>query len=144
VGSQHGEIIRRVRDEVKRRVLITSHRLGTYAGPGVLAPLAVAVKARSIDAQLFFTTKTGVLDIDARDDLLRDFGQSGIAVTAVAEPRLHAKMLAWDNDFVLITSQNWLSADSGDDPSEVGIFVQAPKVADRLISDFEAARSSDV
>jgi cardiolipin synthase A/B len=144
VGSQHGEILRRVRDEVERRVLITSHRLGTYAGPGVLAPLAVAVKARSIDAQLFFTTKTGVLDIDARDDLLRDFGQSGIAVTAVAEPRLHAKMLAWDDDFVLITSQNWLSADSGDDPREVGIFIQAPKVADRLISDFEAARSSAI
>lgn len=144
VGSQHGEILRRVRDEAMKRVLITSHRLGTYAGPGVLVPLAVAVQARSIDARLFFTTKTGVLDNAARDELLRDFRRAGVTIQSVFEPRLHAKMLAWDDDFVLVTSQNWLSADAGDDPSEVGIFVHAPQAADRLITDFEAARLSSL
>lgn len=143
VGSQHGEVLRRVRDEAQRRVLITSHRLGTYAGPGVLAPLAVAVQARSVAALLFFTTKTGVLDGSARDKLLKDFRDAGLSIEPIFEPRMHAKMLAWDDDFVLITSQNWLSADSGDDPSEVGIFIEAPRAAERLISDFEAMRASE-
>lgn len=144
VGSQHGEILRRVRDEAVKRVLITSHRLGTYAGPGVLVPLAVAVQARSVDARLFFTTKTGVLDGSARDALLRDFREAGITIEPIFEPRMHAKMLAWDDDFVLITSQNWLSADADDDPSEVGIFIQAPRAAERLMADFEAARNAEL
>ena len=143
IGSQHGEVLRRVRDEAQRRVLITSHRLGTYAGPGVLAPIAVAVQARSVTARVFFTTKTGVLDGDARDRLIIDFRDAGLSIEPIFEPRMHSKMLAWDDDFVLITSQNWLSADSGDDPSEVGIFIEAPRAADRLIADFEAMRASD-
>lgn len=142
VGSQHGEILRRVRDEAQRRVLITSHRLGTYAGPGVLAPIAVAVQARSVATRLFFTTRTGVLDGGARDELLRDFRGAGVNVEPIFEPRMHAKMLAWDDEFVLITSQNWLSADSGDDRSEVGIFIEAPRAAERLAADFEAMCAS--
>jgi cardiolipin synthase A/B len=144
VGAQHGAVVRRVRDEVKRRVMIASHRLGTYAGPGILAPLAAVVKARKIDAQLLYTTKTGVLDGPARDQLVQDFTHAGLKIEAINEPRLHAKILAWDDDCCLITSQNWLSADPGDDPSEVGVLIQAPKAADRLLRELSISLSSDV
>ena len=53
-------------------------------------------------------------------------------------PRLHAKLLAWDDDALAITSQNWLSADPSDSAPlrELGLFINAPRVADHLITLF--------
>jgi len=31
----------------------------------------------------------------------------------VRDPRLHAKLLAWDEDALVVTSQNWMSRDPG-------------------------------
>jgi cardiolipin synthase len=41
----------------------------------------------------------------------------GMKVHQIFRPRLHAKFLAWDADSVVITSQNWMSADPPDDDS---------------------------
>jgi cardiolipin synthase A/B len=44
----------------------------------------------------------------------------------IESPRLHAKILAWDDDYVVISSLNWLSGDPVDLDSskEVGVFIQ--------------------
>jgi cardiolipin synthase len=57
----------------------------------------------------------------------------------VYTPRLHAKLLAWDDDALAITSQNWLSADPSDNAPlrEIGVFINAPKVADQVIRLFQ-------
>ena len=48
-------------------------------------------------------------------------------------------VLAWDNDFVVISSQNWLSADpSESNPrGEMGVFLHAPGAGRRVIERFQ-------
>ncbi|MGA2995115.1 hypothetical protein [Bradyrhizobium sp.] len=65
-----------------------------------------------------------------------DLGPSGVKLRPVYTPRLHAKLLAWDDDSLAITSQNSLSADNAA-PRELGIFINAPKVADQVIRLFQ-------
>ena len=56
-------------------------------------------------------------------------------IRPVREPRVHAKLLAWDDDHVVVTSQNWLSADPGpaDDRKEIGLYLHAAGAARRVI-----------
>jgi cardiolipin synthase A/B len=63
---------------------------------------------------------------------------SNVRIEPIFQPKVHAKVLAWDNDFVLISSQNWLSADPGENypRKEIGVFLRAPGVARRLIDKF--------
>jgi hypothetical protein len=68
---------------------------------------------------------------------------SVIGIKPIHQPRLHAKVLAWDNDNLAVTSQNWLSADPSDVArrSEIGVFVESNRIADYLIRRFDHARS---
>ena len=56
--------------------------------------------------------------------------------------KLHAKILAWDDDHVLITSQNWLSADPGESNlrREIGLMVHSKGIATAVIDNFDAAK----
>ena len=49
---------------------------------------------------------------------------------------------AWDDDFAVITSQNWLSADPGHNSplQEVGVFLKGARIADNVITAFLNAR----
>jgi cardiolipin synthase len=75
-------------------------------------------------------------------DATRDAARFGVAIRPVHQPRLHAKLLAWDDDALLITSQSLLSADPPDSSprQEIGVLICAPGVARTLIDRFEAAR----
>jgi hypothetical protein len=66
-----------------------------------------------------------------------------IGIKPIHRPRLHGKVLAWDDDNLAVTSQNWLSADPSDVArrSEIGIFVESNRIADYLIRRFDHARS---
>ena len=67
-------------------------------------------------------------------DTARDQGTLAAtrAFSYATQPRLHAKVLAWDNDNLAVTSQNWLSADPSDAArrSEIGVFVESNRIAD--------------
>jgi phosphatidylserine/phosphatidylglycerophosphate/cardiolipin synthase-like enzyme len=65
-----------------------------------------------------------------------------VNIKPVHNPRLHAKILAWDDDTLAITSQNWLSADPAEGAlrREIGVLIQSSKVADYLLRRFEHAR----
>ena len=73
-------------------------------------------------------------------DLTREFAKEGLAVRPVHQPRIHAKVLGWDDDALAITRLNWLSADPADAAREIGVLVEAPRIADNFIRLFEHAR----
>ncbi|MDC5040451.1 hypothetical protein OHW26_17420, partial [Acinetobacter baumannii] len=51
------------------------------------------------------------------------------------EPQIHAKILAWDDNDVLISSLNWLSASSLVDPlREIGIYINDSNIVDKVIT----------
>lgn len=141
-GPQHAHFIRRARDEAKSRIFVTSHRLGP-AGRTVIIPPAIAAAKRSgLDINLFY----GIVNPEMRTgaaSLTSAAARSGVELRPVLEPRLHAKILAWDDDHLLVTSRNWLSADTGaaSPLKEVGLFVQARGAARLVIEQFAAMRS---
>jgi hypothetical protein len=95
-----------------------------------------------VKAQLYYGRPTGVLSgVDAAG-LAMEFARQGVAITPIHYPRLHAKILAWDDNAIAVTSQNWLSADPAEGAlrREIGIFVESNKVADWVIGRFEHAR----
>jgi phosphatidylserine/phosphatidylglycerophosphate/cardiolipin synthase-like enzyme len=133
----------RARDEAERRIVVLSHRIGLAGRPMVIIPALAAAKAGQVRAELYYGRPTGVLSgVDAAG-LAIQFAREGVAIKPIHRPRLHAKVLAWDDDALAITSQNWLSADpaAGALRREIGVFINSSKVADYLIRRFEHAQT---
>lgn len=52
-------------------------------------------------------------------------------------PRIHAKVLGWDGDYLAMSSLNWLSANSSEAMPfrEIEVLVNAPGIADNSCAD---------
>lgn len=141
IGAQHNHFVLKARDEAKTYAFVTSHRLGTVSSPSVIVPLMAAVEERGIKARIYYCRRTAPIRAKSEAKLVEDAVRGGVFLTPVESPRLHAKVLAWDEDSVLITSLNWLSADpiELDSLKEIGVWIQAKAVARVLVNHFSAA-----
>jgi cardiolipin synthase A/B len=146
VGAQHNDYVLRARDEAARRIVLASHRLGTASRPGVITPLGRAAKELKTTVEVFYCRRTSPIRKADERQLSAEAASAGIGLEPVLSPRLHAKFLIWDDDDLLITSLNWLSADQTDTRSlgEIGVHVRAPGVARALYENFAAERESTV
>lgn len=142
LGSQHAQLVRQARDECQRRMFVASHRFGVAGWAAVLEPALAAGARKEVDVSAYYGTASSSFGGANVAAATRRASQSGVRVRPVIVPRMHAKVLAWDEDAVVITSQNWLSADPSENRprQEIGIFVRAPGLANNLIGRFEAAR----
>lgn len=133
-------MVRRARDESVRRIVVASHRWGAAARPIVLAPALAAAESKGVRVQAYYGTVSGPEGPDWVGEETSGKTEA-LTVRAVRKPRLHAKMLAWDEDSVVITSQNWLSADPPDSAprQEIGVFLEGPGLADTVVERFQAA-----
>jgi phosphatidylserine/phosphatidylglycerophosphate/cardiolipin synthase-like enzyme len=141
-APDHARLVLEARDRVQKRIFVLSHRIGIAARPVSLLPILAAVKAKDIDAAIYYGRTTGPLSGADSADLTREFSKEGMAIRPVHRPRLHAKVLGWDDDALALTSLNWLSADPADAAlnREIGVLVEAPKFAENFIRRFENAR----
>jgi phosphatidylserine/phosphatidylglycerophosphate/cardiolipin synthase-like enzyme len=140
-GSDHARLVLEARDTAVRRIFALSHRIGITAKSMTLLPALAAVQARDIEASFFYGRTTGPLSGEAGADLVRTFAKAGLEVKPVHKPRIHAKVLGWDDDSLAVSSLNWLSADPSEAAPnrEIGVLVQAPKIADNFVRRFETA-----
>lgn len=121
IGPQHKAYIRDARDHAKKSMIVASHQLAPAARQAVLVP-ALAAPAPNLVKRCYF--ELGQLSAAPAEPM-----PSGVEFVQGA--RLHAKLLAWDDDNLVVTSQNWLSADpsTANPLREIGLFVSAPGVA---------------
>lgn len=140
-GSDHARLVLEARDVATARIFALSHRIGITAKSMALLPALAAVRARGIEASFFYGRTTGPLSGEAGADLVRTFAKAGLEVKPIHKPRLHAKVLGWDDDNLAVSSLNWLSADPSEaTPNrEIGVLVTAPKIADNFLRRFETA-----
>lgn len=140
-GATHGTNVLRARDEAQRRIILTSHRFSENADTLVLIPARAALRNRDVAVKLYYGRLDGARAGAAASSLERRATEEGIRFQQILEPRLHAKMLAWDDNAVVLTSQNWLSADPPDDErfSEVGVYLYGPNLARDLIDNLNVA-----
>ncbi|PDT33909.1 hypothetical protein CO671_23110 [Rhizobium sp. M10] len=140
-GADHAKLVLEARDSATKRIFALSHRIGIAAESLALFPALAAVKARNIDASFFYGRTTGPLSGEAGAELVRTFAKAGLQVKPVHRPRIHAKVLGWDDDHLAISSLNWLSADPSEAMPfrEIGVLVNAPKIADNFMRRFDSA-----
>lgn len=138
VGAQHNSFVLRARDEAKDSIFVASHRFGPSFGNSILAPLIAAASQNEINASVYYNRLTGPIGGKAKSKLFNKAEDEGVSIQAVEHPRLHAKILGWDNDSVLITSLNWLSASPVDNNSaqEIGIYIHMKDVAKSVTDHF--------
>ena len=143
-GAQHNQFMLRARDEARKQIFVMSHRLGASATPSVITPMSAAVSDKKIQADIFFSRTTYPVPQRIKGKIIETAALQGVKAEPIQTPRLHAKVLGWDDDCLLITSLNWLSADpmSSSDPKEVGLWIQAPGIARHLLTHFQAARAA--
>lgn len=142
LGAQHGHFVRQARDSAVRRLFVTSHQLGAATRPAIVVPAAAAVRDRGLEVTAYYGIQSQAVTSSQVATITRSSADAGVQINVVVEPRLHAKVLAWDDDNALITSQNWLSADpDGSNPrAEIGVFIKGHGVAKRIIEHFEVSR----
>jgi cardiolipin synthase A/B len=142
-ASHHAKLALEARNRAERRIFVLSHRWGIAGRPVTLLPILGAVKAKNIEAKAYYGRTTGPLTGVDGAGIAREFTAQGVRIQPVHKPRLHAKVLGWDDDALAISSLNWLSADPPDAEScrEIGVLIEAPRIADSFIRVFENARS---
>ena len=125
LGAAHKHFVREARDDADREIFVCSHRFGTGGRQAVIVPALAAAEARNVRTQVYYGIASGKGGARAVADASKTTFDAPLKVRPVHNPRLHAKMLGWDDDHLLVTSQNWLSADPGDiDPRrEIGLYI---------------------
>jgi hypothetical protein len=107
-----------------------------------LMPILSSVKANNIEAVAYYGRTTCALSGSDGADLTREFEAQGVTIRPVRRPRLHAKVLGWDDNALAVSSFNWLSADPPEaTPSrEIGVLIEAPRIAEQFFRTFDNAR----
>jgi len=146
LGADHSTFMHQARDDARQRIFVVSHRIGPRARIGFALPAITAARARGLSNVRAYYGKPAELGEGAKAvDLAREAREatdSAVQIRPVHEPMVHAKVLAWDDDFAVISSLNWLSADpsEGNRRGEIGIYVNAAGIARRIIEVFDHAR----
>lgn len=141
LGPQHKQFVREARDKAEHDIFVTSHRFSAGGRQAVIVPAITAAEQRGIKSSVYYGTPSGKGAGKAVAENVFEAAKLGMKIMPVHEPRLHAKILAWDNDHVLITSQNFLSADPSDlnIRREIGIYVRSASLARVLKERFQIA-----
>lgn len=129
VGSAHEDIMRRAAMDAKRRLFIGCDRLGSTVRPGALMQ-GESAAGRNVAVSMLYTVPAGPLKKRHARVLKEEAASNGVRLDQ-AKTRLHGKLLAWDENDVVVTSLNWTSGSVvADAPwNDVGIHIKSPAIA---------------
>lgn len=133
LGDEHISMFEAARDHAQRRIVIASHRLGAAAENMALAPARAAAADRGVDALVYYSTPSDRVTAEIATAMRFKADGEGIRLRQVTDPRMHAKFMAWDDDDLVITSQNLLSGDPSVGLSEVGVHLRGAGVGRDLL-----------
>jgi hypothetical protein len=144
LAPDHADLVLDARDRSTQRMVVTSHRIGIAGKPMTIFPAMSAAQAKHIKVSLYYGRTTGRFSGKDAAALALEIKEGGVDVRPIHRPRLHAKVLAWDDDALAVTSLNWLSKDPSESAlrDEIGIFVEMNKIADNFVRRFEQAKAS--
>jgi hypothetical protein len=130
VGEQHDGIIRAASGEARHSFFVGSNRLGSTARPGALMQGEVAASRQGVEATVLYTQTTGPLKNRHARGLKEEAKANGLRLIKTDKIPLHGKVVAWDDDDVVVTSLNWASSSANPDfPwNDIGVHIHAPGV----------------
>ncbi len=137
-GAEHDGIMRQASSAAQRRLIITSHRLGSIARPGAIMPAELAASRGNVVATVLYTKPSGTLRSRDARAIADEARQNGVNVVKTSIP-VHGKVLAWDDDDLVVTSLNWASAATdGAAADEIGLRITSPGIVGSLLGQLHA------
>lgn len=139
--SHHYNYIDRACSEAQKRIFMTSDLINSIPK----RPIYDAMKHSTAKKYLFYSTKANNIkqvEIDVTRNSLDELENPIRLRQSPHSKKHHAKVLAWDNNDVLITSLNWLSSNAsinnGEEYHEIGVHIHGYDVATQFIDSFRA------
>lgn len=134
LGPAHKALVLEAKAQAEARIFVTSHRISTAARQAVIIPFSApvsAARAEKVEATLFYGLEPDAKEPD-REAITAGMDMTALKLEPQLAPSLHAKVLGWDGNDVVISSQNWLSADPSDADvrREFGVHLHSAGVAD--------------
>ena len=137
--NQHYNYVDRACNEAQKRIFMTSDLINSTPK----RPIYDAMKHSTVKKYLFYSTRSKYIkqtEIDVTRTTLDEL-EYPIRLRQSPHPKKHhAKVLAWDNNDVLITSLNWLSSNAsinyGEEYHEVGVHIHGYDVATQFVDKF--------
>jgi phosphatidylserine/phosphatidylglycerophosphate/cardiolipin synthase-like enzyme len=134
-APDHLPLLRRAaHEEARFRFVCMTHKLGAPMVSNLLDP-AQAAGERIEDVRAYYSLPTGpVKKRHVRDAAERLAGTVKLEPSARGSPMLHAKVLLWDDDDVVVTSFNWGSQSASEDSplDEIGLHLRGSGLAQTL------------
>ncbi|WP_236472961.1 phospholipase D-like domain-containing protein, partial [Pseudomonas sp. PA-6-1H] len=144
-GSQHADMILNIRDNVESELLITSNKLSAASKPTIIAPLSASIQNNpNIKINLLYGMNSGGFTKREIRELGTNLSAMGLNLSAVNRPGLHAKIIAWDYNNLIVSSLNWLSTTEihPDSLHEVGVYIESRDIgtkAQSVILDYQSS-----
>lgn len=138
LAPAHKAFVLQAKAQAEAGIFVTSHRLSIAARQAVLIPLGCANAAsgtgKGIETRLFYGHEPEAKEPD-RAAILAGLDMTALDLQPQVAQSLHAKLLGWDADDVVMTSQNWLSADPSDANvrRELGVHLHSPGAAELVL-----------
>lgn len=125
LGAEHEEYSFHAFATAKKSILVTSDNLSAIAESSIFA----SADSVRLPVTILYSKTSGGTARNYGSKRAREFDSEHVKLQAVGDRELHAKVLAWDDDHVLVTSLNWLSKTPNDSLSEIGFYVCYPGAA---------------
>ncbi|MBC3957718.1 phospholipase D-like domain-containing protein [Pseudomonas triticifolii] len=140
-AAEHHSFCKKASDEAVDDIFICSHRI-SYAGDRpVLTPFKAALRDDpSLSIRVAYGRSSGSMRTSEANVLNKELSSLSFKVIKADDPQIHAKVMTWDEDNVVITSMNWLSASSvGDIYGELGVFMKGAELSSKIRAAFESS-----
>ncbi|SDN59277.1 Phosphatidylserine/phosphatidylglycerophosphate/cardiolipin synthase [Pseudomonas arsenicoxydans] len=140
-AAEHHSFCKKASDEAVGDIFICSHRI-SYAGDRpVLTPFKAALRDDPhLSIRVAYGRSSGSMRTSEANILNKELSSLNFKVIKADDPQIHAKVMTWDEDNVVITSMNWLSASSaGDVYGELGVFMKGAELSSKIRDAFESS-----
>jgi|GEM_PF-4890350 len=138
--SQHYNALILAREDVQYRLALCSHRVAKVGTLTILDTLVALKKTKpAVEISIYYSKREEDLKglEDQFDGKCRD---AKITLSRLKTPHAHSKFVCWDDDHVMITSQNWLSVQLSPTTREreFGVLLDGKNLATQLFNSIES------
>ncbi|MFA1677986.1 phospholipase D-like domain-containing protein [Rhizobium mongolense] len=140
--KDHPSLVMDAARAARKRIFVLSHQFGVAGRPVTIFPLMDVAKSTEVAVSAFYGKPAGKKTAAELLDLRERYGEAHLQLRSIERPRLHAKVLGWDDDNLAVTSFNWLSVDPSPHKPlrEVGLLIKSNQIAEKFLRDFDLAQ----
>ncbi|MEX0448003.1 phospholipase D-like domain-containing protein [Xenorhabdus sp. SGI246] len=136
--NEHHDYVLDARDNAQHSIFIASHRISNNAERPILTPLISSMTDNNnLNINMYYSSLSGGINTQQLEEISDSLRENGIFLEKKKNPISHAKILSWDNDHILITSLNWLSASAYGNPyDELGFYIEKKGIFSVISNNF--------